>query len=667
MKFTYVLFVLLCFVIPASSQEVKEVKFGKIDKNDLLVKSYPIDTNANAVVLYEKGEVSFVPNNNGFFAIQYNIFKRIHILKKAGYGMANVEVPLYYSNGADERCDNIKAVTYNLENNQVVESNLDNKSVFLEKVDFHNQLKKFTLPNVKEGSIIDYKYAVTSDFIFYIDPWYFQSHKAPKLWSEYTVNEPYFFDYLMIPKGNQLFAVNKKTTKSENYSIRENSKAGSGDQTTFSCNETRSTWVMKDVPELKVENFSYTPANFLSAVEFKLSAIRQPLTSRDLKQTWQDATNKLMGNENFGAGLYNSNNWLDDEVSPLLKAGSDKLATATMIYNYVRDNYKCTGKPQSIYLSQSLKTTFNTHKGSVPEINLLLAAIYRHAGYDAEPVILSTTDNGYTFPLYPILTKFNYVVIKVRINNTNYFLDATQPLKFGIMQPACYNGHARVVNENANPMAFLADSIINKSMSSLYMTYDSTGSFQGRVWQTPGIYSSSAIRKSIKESSEDDYFKTIKKGVVNDIEYISKSIDSANNPDVPLKIKYSFKTPPEKANILYFNPMAMFALKSNPFYEENRKYPIELPYKTDETFFANMIVPAGYKIDELPVSMKLKLDDEENGYFDYVIDTTATTIAFKSVLKINRAYFHAEDYELLREFYKMVLKKQNEQIVFKKK
>ena len=81
MKFTYVLFVLLCFVIPASSQEVKEVKFGKIDKNDLLVKSYPIDTNANAVVLYEKGEVSFVPNNNGFFAIQYNIFKRIHILK----------------------------------------------------------------------------------------------------------------------------------------------------------------------------------------------------------------------------------------------------------------------------------------------------------------------------------------------------------------------------------------------------------------------------------------------------------------------------------------------------------------------------------------------------------------------------------------------------------
>ena len=166
MKFTYVLFVLLCFVIPASSQEVKEVKFGKIDKNDLLVKSYPIDTNANAFVLYEKGEVSFVPNNNGFFAIQYNIFKRIHILKKAGYGMANVEVPLYYSNGADERCDNIKAVTYNLENNQVVESNLDNKSVFLEKIDFHNQLKKFTKPNVKEGSIIDYKYAVTSDFIF---------------------------------------------------------------------------------------------------------------------------------------------------------------------------------------------------------------------------------------------------------------------------------------------------------------------------------------------------------------------------------------------------------------------------------------------------------------------------------------------------------------------
>ncbi len=471
----------------------------------------------------------------------------------------------------------------------------------------------------------------------------------------------------MIPKGNQLFYINKKITKTENYHANLRQNAITNENNSFSCDETRATWVMKDMPQLKIENYSFAPQNFLSSIEFKLSAMRQPLTSRDLKQTWPDATNKLMSSDNFGSGIYNNNNWLNEEVSPLIKEGNDQLVNATRIYNYVRDNYKCTGKSHSIYLSQSLKTTSNTHKGSVPEINLLLAAMLRYAGYNAEPVILSTTDNGYTYPLYPILTKFNYVVIRVRINNSYYFLDATQPLKFGVLHPECYNGHARIVDENATPIAFLSDSITDRGISSLFMTYDSTGSWQGKVWQTPGIYKSSDIRWRIKFTSEDDYFKTIKKGVDNIIVFISKSIDSVNNPDVALKIKYSFKTAPEKSDILYFNPMALFALKSNPFYEEDRKYPVELPYKTDETYYANMLIPAGYKIDEIPSSMKLKLDDKESGYFDYIIDTTATTIAFKSVLKMNRTYFYTEDYELLREFYKMVLKKQNEQIVFKKK
>ena len=60
--------------------------------------------------------------------------------------------------------------------------------------------KKFTLPGVKEGAIIDYEYTVTSDFLFNLQPWYFQGD-IPCLWSEYRAALPQFLKYIMLQQG----------------------------------------------------------------------------------------------------------------------------------------------------------------------------------------------------------------------------------------------------------------------------------------------------------------------------------------------------------------------------------------------------------------------------------------------------------------------------------
>ncbi len=181
------------------------------------------------------------------------------------------------------------------------------------------------------------------------------------------------------------------------------------------------------------------------------------------------------------------------------------------------------------------------------------------------------------------------------------------------------------------------------------------------------MYSTCDIRKQIKETSEAKYFNEIKRQVGNEIDFDTKSIDSLNNLDASLVIRYNFKMPQANSGILYFNPNTMFSLKSNPYFETDRIYPIELPYRINETHIANVIIPKGYRIEEMPTSVRYKLGELENSYYEYNIDTTTTTITFKSVLKVNKAYFPPEDYDLLKEFYKMIIKKENEQIVFKKR
>ena len=80
-----------------------------------------------------------------------------------------------------------------------------------------------------------------------------------------------------------------------------------------------------------------------------------------------------------------------------------------------------------------------------------------------------------------------------------------------------------------------------------------------------------------------------------------------------------------------------------------------------------MEVPAGYVVDELPKQVVAKLDEQESAFFEYRITHSGSTISMRCRLKFARTLFLPEEYETLREFFNLVVTKENEQIVFKKK
>ena len=106
--------------------------------------------------------------------------------------------------------------------------------------------------------------------------------------------------------------------------------------------------------------------------------------------------------------------------------------------------------------------------------------------------------------------------------------------------------------------------------------------------------------------------------------------------------------------------------KENPFKAAERKYPVEMPFAMDEIYTLNMEVPKGYEVDELPKQAKVLFNDNE-GFFEYLITKNEEGIQFRSRIKLNKANFKPEDYSTLRDFFAYIVKKQSEQIVFKKK
>ena len=63
---------------------------------------------------------------------------------------------------------------------------------------------------------------------------------------------------------------------------------------------------------------------------------------------------------------------------------------------------------------------------------------------------------------------------------------------------------------------------------------------------------------------------------------------------------------------------------------------------------------------------KVLFNDDE-GFFEYLIAKDDEHIQFRSRVKLAKANYKPEDYSVLRDFFAFIVKKQSEQIVFKKK
>jgi hypothetical protein len=185
--------------------------------------------------------------------------------------------------------------------------------------------------------------------------------------------------------------------------------------------------------------------------------------------------------------------------------------------------------------------------------------------------------------------------------------------------------------------------------------------------QSMGYFESLGVRDQIREKGQEDFVKTIQKVYGEEFKITNPVIDSLNKPDADLSIRYDLAMNKSDDDIIYFNPMMGEGYKKNPFKSAERFYPVEMPYATDELFTFNMEVPTGYSVDELPQQVRVKLNEQGDGLFEYLIQVQDGRINLRSRVVFKRTFFLPEEYDNLREFYNLLVKKQNEQIVFKKK
>ncbi|MCJ8165759.1 DUF3857 and transglutaminase domain-containing protein [Pontibacter sp. E15-1] len=646
--FTTLLFLFILLHGAALQAQDEAAKFGKIDKAELEMRSYAPDTSAAAVILSDYAFSRFDFKAGLKVLTERHI--RIKILKKSGYDWANVSIPYYSYESTRDKVTGVKGYTYNLEGNEITKDKLESKTVFEEKRNEYWYLKKFTMPNVKEGSVIDVAYTTISERVYSLDDWEFQQ-SIPTAWSEYRLRVPEYFDYKFLMQGYHPLYKHANEQTSGGARMLNNAYV----------------WAMKDVPALKEEKYITSLSDYQAKIAFELQQVNFPgEPTRIMTGTWDKVVSDLMESSSFGMQL-NRNNFFKDDLAAITAKHKTPEQQMQAIHELVKKRMTWNGN-NALYTDNTIRKAYDMRQGNAAEINLLLTSMLKEAGLDANPVVISTRNHGRVqTTASPMKSMFNYVIAHVVVGEKEYLLDATEPLlPAGMLPFRCLNGSGRLIKKEGHRWLALESATANTKLFSATVTINGKGEIVGTGQESAGGHKALYLRKTIMEEGESKYAERISKEVGEyklEAPVIKNLHEVGNALDISYKITASGNG--QDNSIIYLNPMLGQGEKENPFKLEERLYPVDFGSPIDETYLCRFTIPSGYELDEVPKGVIVNLP-EKGGRFMYVVQQDGDVVQVMSKVSINKPIFYAPEYGHLKQLYDNVVAKHAEQIVLKK-
>ncbi len=664
---TYVKLFILFFVF--SFANAQEFKLGKVSIAELEEKQHPKDPSAVAAILFKKGEVKFEYTQSEGFVMFTEVKTRIKIYKKEGYDWANQNIRYYLSGNSKEIISVSDAVTYNLVDGKIEKTKLKTEGEFDENINKYWAQKKITLPNIKEGSVIEFQYSIKRKAFGSMREWDFQS-SIPVNHSEFTTFIPEFFVYNTNKKG---FIFPKVTTKSYSKSISLTTKEREGllvktniQQEEFAYQETQTNYIAENLPAMKDEAYVNNIRNYTASISHELS-----MTKFDNRPTkiysldWESVAKTIYEFEDFGLELSKSG-YFEEDLKTVISGDKTRAETIGAIFNYVKTNIKW-NEHYSFFCNDGVKTAYKNKTGNVAEINLMLTAMLRYAGFDANPVLVSTRSNG--IALFPSLNAFNYVISAIETPEGLLLMDATEIFSTPNVLPLRdLNWFGRLIRKDGTSSQIsLTPIMISKETSTMNIVLNTDGTIDGKIRRQYTNHEALKFRKNNVDTKQESYLEKLENDN-NGIE-IGEYV-RANELDLskPVMETYSFKSNKEVEIIndkIYLSPMLFLADKENPFKQEKREYPVDFGYPFESKIYVNIDIPQGYKVEFLPKASNL-LTGDDIGAFSYVIENTDNKIKIIVTVTMNMAIVPADFYDVLKEFYQGMITKENEKIILTK-
>jgi hypothetical protein len=638
-------------------------KYGKVTADELKMTTYDNDTSAVAVVLNEDITTDFYYNESSGFQLITSLNKKIKILKQEGTTYGTIIVPYYSKLNSDaDRISGLEAKSYNIDKGEIVKTDLQKNYIYTEDVSDRYKRLKFSLPNVKAGTVIEYKYKITSNRYGSIPDWEPQTD-IPVMNSTYHITIPEYFIYNVEVKGYSYIS-NKETRVNQQFHCGRNNDGTLSIVTSVSRDIVFS---VKDLPALKEDEFVWCIDDYRSGVSFELSGTNFPGSFyKSYSNSWNDIVETLRKELDFDKYIRITNPF-KDETKNLIDTVSDKLKRTKLIYDFIKKHIKWNGEYS--FMRNSPKNAVKNGTGDNAQINVILMSILNDAGINAYPVLISLRSSGRLPITHPSIDKLSTFIVAADItDSTAVYLDGSA-VNGGLNElPSdlrVNKGYLYTSTHESNWID-LSNLTKNEQRFNLIAQLGNDGLLNGSIFSAYSNQKAYSYKISVKDD-KDSTERIVDLQNDNQIKIDSVKVFGKEPISNIIKEKIYFTRQFDiNGDYIYINPMILTHIKKNNFTRTERQLPVEFDYPYNYSGIYSILLPDNYDVVELPKSQYFKLDNNSGGCL-YQIVQQANTIQLKYIFELNQTIFPSTDYNYLRDFYGKVATKNAEMIVLKKK
>lgn len=667
------LILVIGFLVVAQLAHAQNYRYGRVSKEEIEEKQHPLYPEADAAILYREVKTEFQYNQDAGFTLATEVFERVKIYNQKGVDWATKKIQISKTEGTYEEIKNEKGATYNLENGKVVSERLRNTGIFKTQKHRYQDEITLTLPNVKEGSVIEYSYMIYSPYVRYID-YYDLQYEIPVNKINVQVVIPEYFEYNLHQKGWLNIPIStKKTDRKMFYTYRSgfinNPRLSVNRESTnkeIDFIENNYIVEMDNVPPMEKEPYAINTSNYKSALSFELSYVKFPgATGENLIMSW-DAVAKTLNDRASLGGELKKSGYFKSDLDAILAQSSDVPSKLVHIYEFVKNKMTHNGY-MAIGSYDGLAQAYKQNTGSNAEINMILIAMLQNAGIEAYPILVSTKSNG--IPLFPTIDGFNYLICGAVVHGQVVLLDAANKLLVPqMLHPETINWQGRLIKSNGT--------------SEWVQLYNSQEQARFNVLVNAEINQTTTLRGSVKAQRTGHFGylyreefgsinKTSRRNMIDQlyqIETENLEVENVNNVYENVVESYDFTSDnlvEEIAGKLYIHPILFFTEKENIFQAEKRIYPVDYTFARDYRYMVNIKVPEGYRVESLPSNVTVQMP-ENYGTFRFLISDQGHQVQVSLQQTINQSLIPTEIYDDLKMFYQAAIDKMNEKIVLAK-
>lgn len=356
----------------------QKIQWGELKQNEIELKTVDFEADADLVILEEFGDLKIT--RFGYEILEYS---KIKILTPNGLDLINRSWT-YPKNNIHNKVSFEKGNVLNVENNEVQIHPLKKTDLIIHSIDENTEELKILFPNIRIGSVVEYRRKILSNADLYSSPWRFQNDH-PTLKSTLRLQNASNFKYKIILMGDRL---HKK------YGNKSNQKV----------------WELTNIPSTKTITHVHNVEDFRERLMLQFDSSTSTHETYYSSTRWSDFKKVLINDINTSLYKLSISN-----IAAKIPSGNTKEQTLINCIQYLQDNYKWSGRYSVTPKDLKLNLLSNQPSHSA-DFNILLKEILAYKKINSYYVIGSFRSRGKLVLEYPVFSRMSNLFLVVDLD-----------------------------------------------------------------------------------------------------------------------------------------------------------------------------------------------------------------------------------------------------------